>query len=193
MCVRSAGEECFTADKAPIVPGTPVWLGWDYMRTGFSLGSEYIDSQNVSLQPIWTDSRRLGQTDRPSIPPCHPASPASIRYYNYILSGMGRRPPWSEFMEVVSDMFDYHRLSYSSWKLFWGVNPHAPTPIEELWLVCNSIFVFWLSFPFLKNIGLHGMNGGLFTRPLRYIFIHLSRSRALHIDLSAGEILSETL
>ncbi len=111
----------------------------------------------------------------------------------FSLGMMGRRPLWSEFMEVVSDMFDYHRLSYSSWKLFWGVNPHAPTPIEELWLVCNSIFVFWFSFPFLKNIGLHGMNGGLFARPLRYIFIHLSRSRALHIDLSAGEILSETL
>ncbi len=78
----------------------------------------------------------------------------------FSLGMMGRRPPWSEFMEVVSDMFDYHRLSYSSWKLFWGVNPHAPTPIEELWLVCNSIFVFWLSFPCLKNIGLHGMNGG---------------------------------
>lgn len=116
----------------------------------------------------------------------------------FSLGMMGRRPLWSELVEVVSDMFDYQRLSYSLWKLYWGVNPHAPTPIKELWHVCNSIFVFWLSFsPVWRASGcVERMPPFLLAPYDTYSFICLDnslRSQALHIDLSAGEILSETL
>lgn len=121
----------------------------------------------------------------------------------FSLGMMGRRPLWSELVEVVTDMFDYQTLSYSLWKLFWGVDPHAPTPIKELWHVCNSIFVFWLSLSpppppsFWRTSGcLERMAPFSLAPYVTYSFIRLDnslRSQALHIDLSAGEILSETL
>lgn len=115
----------------------------------------------------------------------------------FSLGMMGRRPPWSELMEVVSDMFDYHRLSYSSWKLFWGVTHTRRLRLKNFGSsVTVYLFSDWV-FPVWRTPGCVERMAAFSLAPYdTYSFICLAnslRSRALHIDLSAGEILSETL